>query len=257
MEKGALVRTASVLGLAFLSFCLCLRNEFVFDDKAVFDQTLAGLTSPSQVICQPWLHGNDWRPFGLLLLYAERQFFGDWVPAFRITGVLLHGIAALALLRLLRSLTEERVAWLSALLFAAHPAHAEAVSMAYGQLELLAALFGFLALDRYVKAVRADSLRQLLPALALAMLAACSKESAIILFALAILIRGFFLRPNEYGRTRWFSKFEFLLAIPGSIVFVLRVFVLGHIFDPTPALTSGYPLAARIKTVIVVLGTTL
>ena len=30
------------------------------------------------------------------------------------------------------------------------------VSMAYGQLELLAALFTFIALDRYVKAVRAD-----------------------------------------------------------------------------------------------------
>jgi protein O-mannosyl-transferase len=255
VEKSRLLRAASVLGLAFLSFCVCLPNEFVFDDNAVFGQTLTGLTSPSQVIWQPWLAGNDWRPFGLLFLYAERQFFGDWVPAFRITGLLLHGLAALALLRLLRSLTDERVAWLSALLFAAHPAHAEAVSMAYGQLELLAALFTFLALDRYVNALRADSLRQLLPALAFTLLAACSKESAIMLFALALLIRGFFLRPNEPWRNRWFSKFELLLAIPAAIVFLLRTLVLGHIFDPTPALTSGYPLAARIKTVIVVLGT--
>lgn len=257
IKKSSLLKTASVLGLAFLSFCACLGNEFVFDDKAVFGQTLAGLTLPLQVICKPWLSGNDWRPFGLLFLYIERQLFGDWVPAFHITGLLLHGLAALALFRLLRSLTEERVAWLSALLFAAHPAHAEAVSMAYGQLELLAALFSFLALDRYVKAATADRLPQLLPALGLAFLAACSKESAIMLFAVAMLIRGFFLKPNEHWRTRWFSKFELLLAVPGAIVFVLRSLVLGHLFDPTPALTSGYPLPARLKTVIVVLGTML
>lgn len=256
IEKSTLLKTASVLGLAFLSFCACLPNEFVFDDRAVFDRTLAGLTLPSQVICQPWLNGNDWRPFGLLFLYVERQFFGHWVPAFRIAGLLLHSLAALALFRLLRSVTEERVAWLSALLFAAHPAHAEAVSMAYGQLELLAALFAFLALDGYIKAVRADRLRQLLLALGLALLAACSKESAIMLSALAMLIRGFLLKPSDCWRTRWFSKFELLLAVPGAIVFVLRSLVLGHMFDATAALTSGYPLAARLKTVVVVLGTT-
>jgi hypothetical protein len=129
--------------------------------------------------------------------------------------------------------------------------------MAYGQLELLAALFGFLALDRYVHAVTADSVSQLLLALPLAFLAACSKESAIILFSLAVLIRGFFLKSDEAWRTRWFSKFEFLLAIPGAVVFILRMLVLHHVFNPTPPLTVGYPLAARIKTVVVVLGTML
>ena len=78
-----------------------------------------------------------------------------------------------------------------------------------------------------------------------------------MLCALAVLIRGFFLRPHDGWRTRWFSKFEFLLAIPGTIVFVLRMLVLHHIFDPTPPLTAGYPLVARIKTVVVALGTML
>ncbi len=227
------------------------------DDKALFDETLAGVTSPWEVVVQPWLAGNDWRPFGLLWLYVERQVFGSFVPAFRITGLVLHGLAALALLRLLTSLAGDRIAWFTALLFAAHPAHAEAVSMAYGQLELLAALFGFLALDRYVHAVTEDSVPRLLPALLLALLAACSKESAIILFALAVSIRGFFLKSHEACRTRWFSKFEFLLAIPGAVVFILRMLVLHRVFNPTPPLTLGYPLAERIKTVVVVLGTML
>lgn len=79
----------------------------------------------------------------------------------------------------------------------------------------------------------------------------------MMLFALAILMRGFYLKSDTHGRTRWFSKYELLLVIPALIVFALRTELLHHVFDPAQPITYGYPAAARIKTVIVVLGTLL
>src|SRR5207253_2073306 len=85
-------------------------------------------------------------------------------------------------------------------LFAAHPIHAEAVAMVYGQLELLAALFSQLTIGLYVMAWnRRESPRPALfaEALGFSFLAICSKESAIMLPALLLLVRGLFLTKAE------------------------------------------------------------
>src|SRR5690242_4453414 len=107
---------------------------------------------------------------------------------FHIISLLLHSVNGLVLLRVFRRIAPALVAWVAALLFAIHPAHAEAVAMAYGQLELLASLFALLAIDRYL--VPGLNAGRLAIALAFAFLSMCSKESGLMLPAILILLRG-------------------------------------------------------------------
>ena len=267
---GRLFQASSVFVLSLLSFITSLPNHRLWDDEKILGTRLAVESAPNvfQLWREPYWSGQvgsygsskgkipskqGYRPLGLTLLYAERCVFGEWMPGFHLVSLLLHGLVGLALLRVLWRITNEPVAWLAAMLFAVHPVHAEAVAMAYGQLELLAALFALLAIDLYL--VPGANAGRLGVSLSLAFLSACSKESGLMLPAVLVLLRGFYLRPRDPWVTRWFTWREALFALPGIAYLAARYAAMGTVLEtPATTITYGYSRALHVKTVIVSLG---
>ncbi len=247
------LRKASLFLFSLLPFAACLPNHKIWDDFGLFNTRLAGIEHPFHLWRENYLGGDAYRPFGLPFLYIESRFSGGSTVAMHIVSLLLHGCCVLALHHLLGKITTERIAWLTALLFAVHPIHAEAVAMLYGQLELLTALFSLLALSAYVESVREESSRQLALALAFAFLAACSKESGMMLPVLVVLLRVCWLRVP-----RWVTWREALFGIPVVAYVVIRIVNLGQFYNPpTPPITEGMPFVVHANTVITSLGTLL
>ena len=113
---------------------------------------------------------------------------------FHAASLLVHAAAALAAFGLLRRLVrDDRAACAGALLFALHPVQAESVGWMSGMKDLLAGLFGLLALARYVDfaagrregATRAGAY---LAALLFYLVALLSKPSAVAVPILAAIL---------------------------------------------------------------------
>jgi hypothetical protein len=240
-----------------LPFLLSLFNQAIWDDYKLLHERIAVTPASLAIFREPWFGGDAWRPLGFAFIYAETHLMRGWLPGMHLVNLLLHSLVCLTLFRFLTRLVGEMPAGIAALLFALHPAHAEAVGMIYGQLEMLAALFGLLALDRYAESIQSSrhSLQNLMAALGLVFLAACSKESGLMVPVLACLLRGFLLKPDEPWTSRWLTWREASLAAPVILYTTLRIGALGIFYNPSTApITDGYSLAQRIKTVVVALG---
>ena len=258
LTRAVALRASGIFVFSILSFITSGRNQRLWDDEKLLGSRLAPQSATSVVDLwrEPyWLDGprDVFRPLGLTVLLIERRAFGDSMAGFHATSLVLHGLTSIALFLFLRRISPEPVAWLAALAFGVHPAHAEAVAMAYGQLEILAALFAFLAMDRYLVAIRDGGVP--LMALGLAFLAACSKESGLMLPAFVILLRGVYLKPEDRWTTRWFTWREALFLAPAMAYLALRRGALGALLAPAEStITYGYSAGLRVKTVIISLG---
>ncbi len=101
-----------------------------------------------------------------------------------MTNIVLHVLATLALAPALAALgVPGAAAWITALVFAVHPAHAESVAFVSGRVDVLATLFVLLALA----ATAAPQRLAWLGVGLLSLLAFLSKESAVVLPVLVLL----------------------------------------------------------------------
>ena len=228
--RNRLFQAASVALFALISFVFSLPNQRVWDDEKILGKRLApqSESSPFQLWVEPYWgreHPDAFRPLGLTILYAERRVFGVAMTGFRCVSLVLHASTGLALLRVLRRVAPDRIAWMAALVFSVHPAHAEAVAMAYGQLELLAAFFALLAIDQYLASEKGTT--HLAAALICAFLSACSKESGLMLPAVIVLVRGLYLRPSDSWKSLWITWREAIFSLPAIIYMGLRYGALG------------------------------
>jgi len=243
---------------AILSCVAALPNQRVWDDEEILGTRLSpeSVTSAFQLWREPYWNRepqDGFRPLGLTILNAERRVFGESMFGFHVVSLLLNGLVVLMLLHVLRQITDERVAWLAAVLFAIHPVHTETVTMAYGQLELLSALFALLTINEYLASKL--SLTRLAAALIFAFLSICSKESGLMLPALLVLLRGVYLKPESPWTTRWLTWREGIFALPGVAYLLMRRAALGTwMAAPESAITYGYSTALHVKAVIVSLG---
>ncbi len=96
-----------------------------------------------------------YRPLALLSHMAEERAFG-WTPYyFYLVNIVLHAGAAVLVFALLTMLAKDRMwGFLTALVFALHPAHWEAVSFLSGRAVLLSALFNLAALAACARYMR-------------------------------------------------------------------------------------------------------
>jgi protein O-mannosyl-transferase len=185
-------RMAGILGAGLAVYGFTLGFGFVFDDHV-------------QIERNPWLRSAEGvrlfltRPFwgfnreqGLLGSNYYRPVFGAFdsllahiygldPTAFHAASVALHLavclLVALGASRLIRGKGAGMAALASGLLFAVHPAHAEAVAWAGGQPDLLAAVFALIAVLAYLNTKDAGERFWLGP---LAYLLAClAKETGV------------------------------------------------------------------------------
>jgi tetratricopeptide (TPR) repeat protein len=189
-----------LVGACVLVYANGLTGTFTYDDKAIVRDNYR-LRSPERLVeiittqyfGGPRGTGTAYRPL-LLLSFAGQWWIhgGDPVP-FHVVNVLLHAAATLLLARLLLRLAlPPPIAVGTALLFAVHPIHVEAVTSIVGRGETLAAtlVLGYLLcalrfLDRPEGRKRWLSFAA---ALVLYLAANLTKESAAVAPALVFLL---------------------------------------------------------------------
>ncbi|MFL6195909.1 MAG: tetratricopeptide repeat protein [Thermoanaerobaculia bacterium] len=202
------LRRRTLLGAALIALAALavygptVTYEFVFDDHVQIERNpwlrapdgfQLFLTRPFWGFYQDRGKGpsNYYRPaFGIVYSLVARTF-GIAAAAFHTVSVALHVILSLltayAARRLVPKGRKDAAGLAAGLLFAVHPAHAEAVAWVGGQADLLAALFALAALLAYLAGKDGGWRRQAAWVGPFAYLLAClSKETGVAL----ILVLG-------------------------------------------------------------------
>jgi len=225
-------RVALMLVVAILVYANTLRNSFVFDDEVyitgnrqVTDPSLQGLFSAPT--------NNVFRPLTFFAFALETKIGHGQPLVFHIINVLVHAVVTVLLYLVVRKLLESvpratDIAFVTALLFAAHPIHAEAVAWASAQSELLAAGFMLTAWLLHLHGRPLLALICFVPSL-------LSKESAIVFLALVLI--------GDYLQNRMKPKFNYLGITIATLAYLPLVWLVqGHRFGPSAVNFSDNPL---------------
>ncbi|HBR14981.1 MAG TPA: hypothetical protein DD723_05495 [Candidatus Omnitrophica bacterium] len=151
--------------------------------------------------------GTYYRPLVSLSFMAEYHFFGLNPFYYNFTNLCLHLLNAVMVWLILRSIAlDKKAAFLSALLFAVHPVHWEAVSNIAGRSVLLCGFWYATALYCFTRAVR-DKNAPWFTGMSLAsfVLSLLSKESAVT-FPLTLMSYEVFFRRKINGREQMKSS---------------------------------------------------
>lgn len=158
----AVLLGASVAALAYLQD---VRYDFIMDDVPLIllNETITSWRNWKSAFVTHVFSGQDslaggpgmihYRPVFTLWQMLNEQLFGSVIPWWHISSLLLHVVATFLVYQLgVKLLKEPWTAALAALLFAAHPIHAESVAYVAASTDLLAAVFlliSFLAYSQY------------------------------------------------------------------------------------------------------------
>ncbi|HEU5180756.1 MAG TPA: tetratricopeptide repeat protein [Candidatus Polarisedimenticolia bacterium] len=229
--------SAAVFLLAALVYGITLRNGFVFDDRAAVQDNPAvqSLDGIPRLLLSPYWSGEGlsnrlYRPATMISFVLNRALLGSAPAGFHLINLMLHGLIAALLFRLLDTqFGSVPLALTGAALFAVHPLLSEAVSGVVGRAELLSAfcLLGALHLDRD----RAAGSRAVVPLVGmLFLLALLSKENALAFPLILLLTDGVLGRPPGISaRRRWMEIA--LLGGVAAVYLALRWAALGSLME--------------------------
>jgi len=223
-----------------------LGNGFVYDDVPIILQNpLVHQLGSAATIWRSgyWPTGLLYRPVTSQLFALEWTLGGGHPLVFHLVSVLLAVATALAVWRLAIQVLPPLPAALVGALFAVHPVHVEAVANVVGQAELLATLFGLLAVERYVtwRAEGALSPARRIGLAALTLLAILSKETGYVVPFLLAVAELTIVRtrvPKASSAPVVAPVFTLQLSVIVAAI-LLRIIVLG----PTPG--AGPAVALR------------
>ncbi len=254
-------------GLAILCFANSIPNDFAYDDRALVldNPRIASLTNVRAIWLSDWwkLVENEaeanpqrdrlYRPLTLFSFALNYAVHGYRPAGYHLVNVLLHAAVCVLVWHFARRWSgDAAIASLTAVAFAVHPVHVEAVANVVGRAEVLATLFllgGLLLLGPRQGLPGAG--RALLAAL-LFLLALLAKESAICYPAVALLWLYWTQRERRAGR-RWWLVQTAILILPLLVYFPLRYVALEHqLFrtEPVGVLMNPIVTAAGLQRVL-------
>ena len=253
----------SVIAVALATCVAGILNQFTQDDVALIQDSarLHGLAHWREILSSPYwpppYPPDLYRPVASLLL-AIQYALGSGAPiVFRLASCALYAAASVAVFTLASRLCSPAVALAVALLFAVHPVHVEAVTLAVGQSEIILALFTAVAVMRYLDLRRRNSghvpRRDWAVLAAVYVAAALTKEQGLLLPAFLLAAEFFLIDESPLqARVRRLWKGYAALALVAVVVILTRVAVLGG--NPMGADTAealvGLTLAGRAVTML-------
>jgi Tfp pilus assembly protein PilF len=233
-----------LISAAAAAYALGIHGQFVTDDIELIqhDNFYKNETNPLKTFTRSYWkqdrQQNLYRPVTLLfywIQYKTYSLFYDpdsiaFQSAFRFFNLLVHITVVLLLYIFLRKIPISFfVSFASALIFAVHPIHSEAVIPACGLAELLCALFLLSALIFHAKAL--ENRKFLIPAGISAFLAFLSKEHAVMIPAMVIAFDLFCRKKPEDKLNIQFIRKKTpvwsIYFISAASVFVLHKLFLG------------------------------
>lgn len=137
----------------WLAFWPALAGAFLWDDdrNVAANGTLTSLEGLIRIWSDP--HANQqYYPLTHTSFWIEYQLWGLWPIGFHVVNLLLHGLCAATLYRLLRRLNVAGALFAGAI-FALHPVHAESVAWITERKNVLSAWLALLAAERLLEAV--------------------------------------------------------------------------------------------------------
>jgi len=230
MLFGGLLASALAVG----TYYPFLRDFFALDDFVglylVERRDLAAVLRDAFALPQALSFGVSpfWRPVGMLYFYVAETAFGLHPLGYHVTNVLLHGLNAILLAVLVRTLSRSAfAAATAAIVFAVLPTYDIAVLWISQTFELLVATFGLASLTLFAAYVRYGRPRRLLygAALVTALLALLAKESGpfllVVLFPMIVILDGWpGVRRNWRVRTAELIPFALLVGSYSLFIFL-------------------------------------
>ncbi len=216
------------LVVVFSMYGRVLRGDFVFDDRGIVEhQDILNFSKLPLVLAMPYFteEAGLYRPTVLLSYALNFSILGVKPWGFHLINLILYALGGWWLWLLLRKLLANNLlAYATALLFLVLPIHTEAVANIIGRAEILALGFSLLALYELAKEKSDSFLMGLYFLLALG-----SKETAIAVFPLAILV--VWIKEKTIFKLAIWRQYLFpwlALISASAIYFLLRFFVLGR-----------------------------
>lgn len=163
---------------------------------------------------------------------------------YHLTNLILHTLNTLSLLYMLELIfLDRRITLISAVIFAVHPVHIEAVSAINFREDLLVTLLFLLSLICFIKGLRPEASKWIsFLSIVFYLFALLSKESALTLPIIAFL----YLRVWMWNSRRYWIFIGYILATGVYLLFFLYVQQFSDI------VVAAWPLATRLFGVLVI-----
>lgn len=266
-RSGRIIALLAVLSIA--PYLNALAAGFTLDDVPNIrdNEAVTKGLDLTEILATPMpLLAYLYRPFTVLSLTINEAVTPGNAAAFHAVNVLFHAGVTILVFWLSVRLFDERIALIAAALFAVHPLHTEAVTSIVGRAELLAALFGLLAILTAGAIDTAPNRWAVRGWLALSVLsfalAVFSKESAVTVLPLLLLyrvtLRGEPLRVGIWKEVRSLEWVPYALCV-GVFVF-LRYLVVGTVggipanhLTPLDNVLAFVPWTVRVRSALSVL----
>jgi tetratricopeptide (TPR) repeat protein len=214
-------------------------HQFVIDDHSylVENHFIQNPSNLLRILVRPSVAAHLYRPLTALSLGANCWIHGLNPDGFHVINRLIHVMICLGIFWVLRHLiSNSAAAFLTALLFAAHPIQTEAVTYIEGRADLLATLFFVLALFFHIRARQSAEAqrRDFAAALVFYFFAMLSKESGITWIAV-VLVTEFVYFSKSSPTALWqtlrkglWKIFAAYLLAP-SVFLALRAFAFSQV----------------------------
>jgi len=167
-------------------------DDSILNNRYVHDWRYLPKYFSENLIAGVELRDNYWRPMLLLTYSVEWHLWRGWAPGYHLVNTLFHiGDAVLLYFILSRLFRDKRLAWLTSLVFLAHPLQTEAVTYVAGLGDSLSVMFIFIGLLQYLKWRESGRPSfaggRYWAAVAMYALALMSKETAIVMPAYVLI----------------------------------------------------------------------
>jgi len=229
-----------IVVVAVVPYLNALQADFTFDDHPHIrnNPVVTDGLDVWRVLATPLPPGDLYRPL-TVWTYALNEY---WAPGeavgFHAVNLALHALVTVLVFLLAQQLfASATIAAIAAMLFAVHPVHTEAVTNIVGRAELLAALFGLLALVSagWAQTARSAAKRRTFDGVSLVafVLAIASKESALTLLLLIPLVR--ITQRSEPLRLGLWHEVRTLNWVPYTVCAVGFLLLRLHVVWTLPA----------------------
>ena len=216
-----------------------LRNGFTYDDIPIVvdNARVTTLQAPWAYFTQSyWPTGGLFRPVAVLILSLQWRLGAGAPWLFHGTNIVLNAAIAGLVYILARRVMAPGWAMLASLLFAVHPVHVEAVANVVGLSELLCTGLVLGSVLLALQGLASEFNRWYrLGVLALAMLAALSKETGFVTPALLLVAAGIAGTPPGLPSLKRIAPLAFVSGLLLAALLVYRASVLGAVAGDQPA----------------------
>ncbi|MBK9960305.1 MAG: glycosyltransferase family 39 protein [Saprospiraceae bacterium] len=232
--------------LVFIFYGNSLVNEFAVDDGIVItrnEYVIKGISGIPDLLTKDTFRGffkkegkdklvsgGRYRPLTPVFFAIVYEIFGAMPFVFHLFNLLAYLLLCLLLYKVLNRLFFHRfkdktpiLAFLSTLIYLAHPVHTECVTNVKGLDEIAALLFSLLCFNFILNYIETNKNKNLLFALLSLFLGLMSKENAITFILL--IPAGLYLLYNQKFNVA--IKYMCWLIIPGILFFLIRAQILG------------------------------